>query len=371
MVLTRLKLEKFRNYRREEIQFNLGTNILFGNNGQGKTNILESLYYLSLTKSFRTNNDQNLILNGENFFSIQGSFISDQGRKNSCMVSFSLTDGKHLNHNRQKIQKVADYIGTIPVVLLAPSDLDISQGGPQKRRQFLDIMLSQSSKLYLHHLLQYRRSLRQRNFLLQKENKTREELHAWEDALIENGSIIVSKRLEALEHLEVLVKEYYRTMSGTDEKIKMVYQSSIPSKQPNELEEIYRAAMGKNFEKDVEIQTTSVGPHRDDILFLKDGKVLRWLGSQGEHKTFIISLKMAEFGYLQNIQKEPPMLLFDDIFGELDAGRITNLIKSVTNVGQVFITTTSPHFFHKVEEWNVNTHFYEIEGGTVKIKESA
>ncbi len=368
MVLLYVKLYNFRNYRQEDIAFQPGTNILYGKNGQGKTNILESLYYLALTKSFRTNNDQNLILKQENFFRIQGDFVSNQGKKNSSSISYSLKEGKRLSFNQRKVQKFTDYIGTVPVVLLAPSDLEISLGGPHKRRQFLDIMLSQSSKLYLHHLLQYRRSLKQRNALLQQERLDRNELLAWEDSLVNNGSALIIKRLEAIEKLDELIKQNFQQITRESEKVKTLYQSSIPYKSSHEISNSFRIELNKNVEKDLELKSTSIGPHRDDILFLINGQPLRWIGSQGEHKTFIISLKMAEYHYLQSMQNDLPLLLFDDIFAELDADRITHMIESLKKIGQVFITTTSPNFFNKIKQWEEETSFYEIEQGRVTEK---
>ncbi|UCF64308.1 MAG: DNA replication/repair protein RecF [bacterium] len=370
MVLKKLKLVNFRNYVDEEIVFNHGINILFGQNGQGKTNILESLYYLGLTKSFRTNNDQNLILNNAPFFRIEGEFSTDVKRKVVVSLALSLSEGKRLKVNQQKILKFSDYIGTVPLVLLAPSDLDISQGGPHRRRQFLDIMLSQSSRLYLHHLLQYRRSLKQRNLLLQAEGMSDPPaLEAWEEALIQHGIVLIEKREEAVRQIDEMVKTYYGRLSGKTDKVKIVYQSSLNINGPDSRPEGYRQAMTRNREKDRQLQTTRVGPHRDDMLFLINGKPLRWMGSQGEHKTFIIALRMAEYQYLQTVRESLPLLLFDDIFGELDGSRIGNMIESLSRIGQVFITTTSPDFFGKVENWQGETSFYEIVNGKVSARE--
>jgi DNA replication and repair protein RecF len=370
MVLKKLKLVNFRNYAKQEIAFHPGLNILFGQNGQGKTNILESLYYLALTKSFRTNTDQNLVLNNTQFFRIEGDFSTDRNRKLISSLSFSGTQGKQLKLNNQKVPKFSDYIGTIPLVLLAPSDLEITQGGPYQRRKFLDIMLSQSSKLYLYHLLQYRRALKQRNLILQDgEEIDKATLESWEATLIQHGTILVEKRREAIAELDSMVKQFYVKLSGKEDKVKIVYQTSIAVQNEKTLSEEYEQAMTQNRERDQQLQTTGIGPHRDDILFLINGKSLRWMGSQGEQKTFIISLKMSEYQYLQETRNNLPLLLFDDIFGELDANRIGNMIQSLSQIGQVFITTTSPHFFGKVENWQDDSSFYEIVNGEVLAKE--
>ncbi len=307
MNLTALKLVNFRNYREVQIDFNAGTNVLFGKNGQGKTNILESVYYLALTKSFRNSSDQNLILYNENFFRIQGEFQTSQGRQGSTAIAYSTSEGKRLTHNRQRIQKFSDYIGTIPVVLLAPSDLQVSQGSPQLRRQFLDIMLSQASQLYLHHLVQYRRSLKQRNSLLQTEEQEPALLHSWEEALVQNGTVLIRKRLEAVAELDEIVKSHYRQLSGTADKTKIVYRSPVSLKSSEQIADSFREKLAGSRERDFHLGTTTVGPHRDDMLFLINGKPLRVVGSQGEHKTFVISLKMAEFRFLKNSQQEAPV----------------------------------------------------------------
>lgn len=369
MILERLKLVNFRNYQQADVNFRPGTNVLFGKNGQGKTNILESIYYLALTKSFRSSYDQNLVSYNQNFFRIQGDFKTSQGRNHRSSLAYSSTEGKRLIYNGQRIQKFADYIGRIPIVLLAPSDLQISQSGPHQRRQFLDIMLSQASQLYLHHLLEYRRSLRQRNTVLQSDSTNMNLLQSWEKALMKHGSPIIQKRLEAVEQLSHVVKEHYRELSGETDNVKIVYQSSVSLKAKENIETAYEKEFEKNREKDLTLETTTLGPHRDDILFLINGKPLRGVGSQGEHKTFVISLKMAEFGFLKNVNQEPPILLFDDIFGELDAGRITNMIRTLSKIGQVFLTTTSANFFEKVNEWEPETCFFGINNGTINFDE--
>ncbi len=371
MILLQLKLVNFRNYALAETNFHPGINVLFGKNGQGKTNILESIYYLALTKSFRTSSDQNLILNKENYFRIQANLQTVQGRPHTNAIAYSLSDGKRLTHNGQRVDRFADYIGSTPVVMLAPSDLEVSQSGPHHRRQFLDIMLSQASKLYLHHLLQYRRSLKQRNTLLQDTEPDHNLLKSWEEALVQHGSILIQKRLEAIETLDAAVKTNYLHLSGGSDKVKIVYQSSVPLKGQDSIEQLYRQAIDKARGKDFQLGTTTVGPHRDDMLFLINGKPLRAVGSQGEHKTFVISLKMGEFDFLRNIRSESPLLLFDDIFGELDSGRISNMIDTLSKIGQVFITTTSSNFFGKVDKWTQDTHFYQIEEGSITAQGAA
>jgi DNA replication and repair protein RecF len=310
-----------------------------------------------------------LILNTENYFRIEGEFSTKQGRKLSSSIAYSPPNGKRLNLNNQNVPKFADYIGTIPLVLLAPSDLEISQAGPHRRRQFLDIMLSQASQLYLHNLLQYRRAQRQRNLLLQQEHMDENEIFAWDEALVQHGSALIEKRIETIRELDERVKYFYQKLSGSEDKVKLIYQASFNLKNTMKMEEAFLAGLQHSASKDRQTGTTSIGPHRDEVLFLINGKPLRWMGSQGEHKTFIIALKMAEYEYLKSNQKNLPLLLFDDIFGELDQNRIINMIRALNEIGQVFITTTSPNFFSKVEKWSNDTSFYEIQSGQVNRRD--
>lgn len=366
MVLQELQLTNFRNYTKTLIQFNSGINILFGKNGQGKTNLLESIYYLALTKSFRTGNDRTLVRTNAEFFRIQGEFRTIQGRLWQSAIAYSPAQGKRLVVNGEKIQKFSEYIGSLPVVILAPSDLEITQAGPARRRKFLDIMLSQSARLYLHHLVEYRRALKQRNLLLQAGNPDDRLLDSWDEALIGNGVVLMEKRLQAVRALDEMVKLHYRELSGTDDRVKMIYRSSVELNKEPSPEQIFREALRRNRTKDAVLGVTTVGPHRDDLLFLINGKPLRSVGSQGEHKTFVIALKMAELEYLRKMHAETPVLLFDDIFGELDEGRISNMIGSLASLGQVFVTTTSPDFFGKAGAWTADTHFYRIEQGQIE-----
>ncbi|MFQ5584084.1 MAG: DNA replication/repair protein RecF, partial [Calditrichia bacterium] len=212
MLLKHLVLSDFRNYPNLEVYFFDGIHILHGENGAGKTNILEAIYYLALTKSFRTNTDKHLIFNKASMFRIQGEFELTQGRLFNSSIAYSLAGGKRLVVNSQKIAKFSDYIGEIPAVLLAPSDLQLSQGAPYLRRRFIDVLLCQSHKLYLHHLVQYNRSLRQRNQLLQAESVDEKLLESWDENLVTNGAEIIRKRQSTVESLSGIVREYYQSL---------------------------------------------------------------------------------------------------------------------------------------------------------------
>ena len=363
MKLIALRLFHFRNYGELNQTFSDGVNILYGPNGTGKTNILEAIYYLAITRSFRTKVDRYLIQFQQEMFRIQGVLQNDQGKEFHTTIAYSLREGKRLTIDQQRVSRFTDYIGEIPIVLLCPDDLAISQGSPQQRRRFLDILLSQSSKNYLHHLVEYRRCLKQRNALLQREEPNLDLIISWEEGLIQHGVPLIQKRREAVHILSDQVKNIYSALSQSGDKAKMIYQSTVPGTSEEELTEKYRQLFSEKRQQELELGITLIGPHRDDMLFLINGKPLRQYASQGEHKTFVVALKMAEYAFLQAQKSQSPILLFDDIFGELDAQRISQMLTYLGSIGQVFVTTTSPDFFHKVEKPTIPITYYAVKGG--------
>ncbi len=371
MQLMKLSLFQFRNYQEAEIHFSQGVHILYGKNGAGKTSILESIFYLALTRSFRSSKDYYLIQNSRDMFRLQGEFSTETGNKWRCSIAYSTTEGKRLLVDGQRVHRFADYIGEVPIVMLAPSDLQIVQAGPGLRRRFLDILLSQSSKIYLHHLMQYKRSLKQRNQLLQTgKNVTAQDLEPWEETLVLNGAEIIRRRQEALSVLSELAGEYYRELSQTGDRVELVYRSDVLPGDADETAAVYRRQFDKKRQKEILQRTTLIGPHRDDVAFLLNGKSMRSFASQGEQKTMVVALKLAEFHYLQQQSQKAPILLFDDIFGELDAERIQHLLRQLGNIGQVFVTTTSRNFFDKIPKQEYPTHYYHVRDGKIEFQEN-
>ena len=368
MQLARLSLLNFRNYREANIHFFDGVHVIYGENGAGKTTILEAIHYLALTKSFRTAVDKHLIFDKEKMFRIQGDFTNRQGQAIHTTIAYSRDSGKHLTANGQKLQKFSEYIGEVPVVLLHPADLSLSQGSPQQRRRFLDILLSQSSKLYLHHLIQYNRSLKQRNQLLLKSQEAPLDpqlLISWEENLIHHGAEIIRKRQESVVRLSELVKSFYGQLSRKADQIKIIYQRSVPEQKGEDLHDTYRRLFAEKRSREQAYGSTIIGPHRDDLLFLINGRPAKAYASQGEHKTFVIALKLGEFQHLEQQRDQAPILLFDDIFGELDAGRIEEMLNQLSDIGQVFVTTTSRNFFDKISHFKHTTHYYAVQNGTI------
>ncbi|RMG68378.1 MAG: DNA replication/repair protein RecF [Calditrichaeota bacterium] len=368
MQLKRLKLTDFRNYAQATIDLFSGVHIFYGKNGAGKTNILEAVYYLALTKSFRTAQDRHLIRYHQQMFRVEGDLINDQGQAFHCAIAYALQQGKRLTVNGQRIERFTEYIGEIPVVLLHPADLMLSQGGPANRRRFLDVLLCQSSRIYLHHLAQYNRALKQRNQLLQSEAVDGATLEAWDVQLAEHGAELMQRRQAALQELSETVASLYAELSQSPAKVKLVYRSSVPGGGEASPKEAFLAGLSGHRAADLQLGYTSLGPHRDDVLFLINGKPFRTYASQGEHKTLIVALKLAEYQFLKKHVARQPILLFDDLFGELDAQRIAQMLTYLEKIGQVLVTTTSRNFFDKVNLNQLPVHSYRVAQGTVQLE---
>ena len=346
MVLTELEIENFRVFPYLQTKFSQGINIISGLNGQGKTSILESIYYLALTKSFRTTNDNQVISYNKTHFSIKSNFNSEESDRKSIRIFHSSSEGKHLFINKKEVLKFSEYIGTVPCVILTPDDLKLTLGGPSERRKFLDILISQVSPVYLEDLRIYRRALLQKNALLGIEDKViiERQISTWNEKLVEHGSSIIYHRLEFIDFLNRSLSEYYNKISTHHDQINVIYQSSIGHKHSpsdrDQIKERFEKKLHLIFNHEIERKKSLIGPHRDDIHFFKDNNTFRDFCSQGENKTLVIALKFLEWEYITKERHIKPILLLDDIFGELDEIRIQGLLNFLEVIGQAYITTT-------------------------------
>jgi DNA replication and repair protein RecF len=346
MVFRDLEIENFRNFSNLKINFADGINIISGMNGQGKTSILESLYYLALTKSFRTSNDNHVVAYQKDNFNIISIIHSEEDISKKIRLYYSVNEGKHLFVNKKEINKFSDYIGLIPCVILTLDDLRLTMGGPQERRRFLDILISQISPVYLEDLKIYRRSLQQRNALLTHHDKSDviKQIPIWNEQLIKHGAKIIQQRLKFCEFLNLNLSNYYNDISGSGDIINVSYKSSVNenlyNKDQKRIQNLYERKLEIVFDYEFEKKISAVGPHRDDLNFKKEGKLFKNFCSQGENKTLVIALKFLEWEYISQERKVPPVLLLDDIFGELDDHRMHGLLNFLERIGQAFITTT-------------------------------
>jgi DNA replication and repair protein RecF len=342
MILKELEIENFRLFPYLKIEFSDGINIISGLNGQGKTSILESIYYLALTKSFRTSNDNHVISYNNDHFNIKSDFSSGESDKKNIRIYHSHLEGKHLFVNKKEVLKFSEYIGTVPCVTLTLDNLKLTLGGPLERRRFLDILISQISPVYLGDLKMYKRTVLQRNTLLSKENKSeiKNQIHIWNEKMVEHGSRIILQRLEFIDFLNEHLSDYYNQISQSRDNIVVEYKSSLGDFYRDKLPAKFHKKLNLVFEYEFERKKSVIGPHRDDVQFFKQDKVFRDYCSQGENKTLVIALKFLEWEYISKERHIKPILLLDDIFGELDEIRMQGLLDFLEKIGQAYITTT-------------------------------
>jgi DNA replication and repair protein RecF len=333
MYIEKLSLTHFRNYEELLINLDKSINLFIGDNAQGKTNILESIYLCSTARSHRTTQEKEVIK-----WSEEGAHISLViNKKNlSDQIDFHITQkGKTILVNKLPVKKLGDLFGLLMVVMFSPEDLQLVKKSPKERRRFLDLELCQIDKLYYHALRQYHKALKQRNNLLKdfkKYNTDRNFLEIWDEQLLEYGHELIQKRIQFIENLNEIAKQIHFEISGEKEDLEVVYE-------PNVKLEDYSNKLKKNQEKDILTATTSIGPHRDDLKFLINKKDVKIFGSQGQQRTVVLYLKLAELKLIEIKTSENPILLLDDVLSELDTHRQEYLFNYTKNI-QTLITGT-------------------------------
>lgn len=342
MFLKYLQLTNFRLHRNSLLHFSEGLNYIIGGNGQGKTTILEAIYYASTTKSF-IGSDSEVVTFNENFFEIKAN-IQDMISDTVIIRYDKFQNRKFYSLNGKLISSPQEIVGKYPVVLLSPIDSKITEELPQERRKFVDSVISQISINYLKNLLEYKRILKQRASLLaeMKENKSNnffEELEVWNEKLIEVGSKLILARKEFIEEFNEYVKKVYQQIMKGQEEPLIVYET-INFNSEAELVQKFRDELEKKREAELRRAMNLVGPHKDEFRFLINGIELRVYGSQGQHKTFQVALRFAEYFYLKHKVNKNPFFLLDDVFGELDQYRSRKISEHLSELGQTFITLT-------------------------------
>jgi len=346
MKLTNLQLQNFRNYESIQLEFTDGVHVFIGENAQGKTNLMESIYALAMTKSHRTTNDKELIGWNKEFATIKGT-VEKTATKTNLELQFS-KKGKIAKVNYLEQKRLSSYLGNLNVILFAPENLTLVKGSPQNRRKFVDMELGQMSSLYLYDLVEYNRVLKQRNTYLKqlaiKKKQPDEYLDVLSEMLSELASKIVFHRLDFMKQLEALAIPIHDQLSLGREKFSVSYQATIPLEDgltPSQMKEIYMNQFKKNQTREADQATTLIGPHRDDLIFYLNEVPVQTYGSQGQQRSTVLSLKLAEIELMKLSTGEYPLLLLDDVLSELDDDRQTHLIKAIENKVQTFITTTS------------------------------
>ncbi len=346
MYLKSISLFNYKNFSEASFEMDHKINCFVGKNGVGKTNVLDAIYQLSYGKSYFNPLAVQNIKHDEDFFVIDGAFEIKE-RKEQIVCSLKRNQKKILKRNGKLYEKFSDHIGLIPLVIISPADRDLIVEGSETRRKFMDTVISQSDSSYLQHLIQYQKTLQQRNALLKYfalnhvfENET---LSIYNEQLHRLGHAIFEKRTQFLVEFIPIFNHHHQAITGAEETVQLVYESQLHEKELQQLLE-------ENISKDRLLNYTSVGIHKDDLSFEIDHYPIKKFGSQGQQKTFLIALKLAQFEFIKKQCGEKPILLFDDIFDKLDEFRVSKIVAMVNNdeFGQLFISDTHPDRTEKI-----------------------
>lgn len=332
MYLKKLVLINFKNIAQAEITLSERLNCFVGDNGAGKTNVLDAVYYLSMSKSALTMTDGQSVRHGEDFFVVEGTYAGDSGSNDTVNCSFLRRSGKVLKLNGKEYDRMADHVGRFPVVMVSPQDSVLITDAAEERRRYLNAFLSQLDRDYLASLMRYNAVLAERNRFL-KSSSDEQMLQIYDMQLADHAARIYERRRDIIERMRPLVAEFYRQLSGDREQVEIEYRSELASASMGEL-------LLASRERDIVNGFTTSGVHRDDMSLRIGGYPLRKYGSQGQQKSFLMSLKLAQYRILAEVCGERPLLLLDDLFDKLDTSRVENLLTLVAGdgFGQIFIT---------------------------------
>jgi DNA replication and repair protein RecF len=364
MYLRKLSLTNFKNYTDAELEFSPRINCFVGNNGVGKTNILDAIHYLSLTKSFFNNIDSISIHHGEDYFIINGTFVRD-GEEDQIYCAFQKQKQKVLKKNGKEYQRLSEHIGKFPVVMISPADSSLVSEGSEERRKFLNKIISQYDAGYLDSVLKYSKALQNRNRLLKdfrlSGNFDNDSLVIWDSQLVKYGTTVYNERKNLVDELIPVFQEHYSLISSEKEKVRLTYRSHLS-------EGNYMEALVNSLSKDRFLEYTTTGIHKDDLLLEMNGHSVRSLGSQGQQKSYLVALKLAKFDYIKRRSGISPILLLDDIFDKFDADRVEQIIRLVGNhrFGQIFITDTHQSRLHEIlSSHNTDYKLFRINNNSV------
>ena len=364
-----LKLRNFRNHAEKEIEWAPQFNIITGPNGVGKTNILDAIHLLCMSRSFVTSTDRVLPLHGEQWFELEGKFESAARSEFSLKSFYSTHEGKTFFVNDSPLERLSDLIGRVPVVVMSPEDRKLTAEGPLERRSFLDGFIAQISQEYLQNLLLYRRIRRQRSTLLQQESlrgeMLRSALEPWNVQLADVGGKIIATRASVLDRFSGYLEEHFKALTQLSLRPHFSYKTFIPIEAGIEAKEVSAqmlVALDEAFEKEQERRQSLIGPHRDELIFYLDDIELRKYGSQGQHRLFTIALKLAQSFYYQDQSDDQPILLMDDVFGNLDTEKIRTLVQILERQGgQIFITHASGKALREAADFSMDQSvWYEL-----------
>ncbi len=365
MYLEHLSLLNFKNIEQAQFDFVAGINGLVGDNGAGKSNVLDAIYFLSMCKSMLQLTDGQSVRHGEEFFVADGRYASSNDRTDviSCTYSKQRSAGKIMKRNGKEYERLSDHVGFIPIVVVSPYDTALISDSAEERRRFLNQLISQFDPIYLNALIRYNALLLQRNKVL-KCGGDESMLVLYDQQMAPYAQTIERVRRESVEELLPLVCRYYEVLSGGRESVAIGYRSQLSG------EASFEELMLQSRQRDVVNGYSTVGVHRDDLLFtIDDGQALRKFGSQGQQKSFLVALKLAQYQLMSRVKGEHPILLLDDLFDKLDRGRVEQLIKLVAgdDFGQIFISDCNKERLGQVlDKADVEYNIFEIERGAVR-----
>ncbi|BAY85386.1 DNA replication and repair protein RecF [Calothrix parasitica NIES-267] len=376
MFLKTLSLRHFRNYQEQMVEFTAPKTILVGNNAQGKSNLLEAVELLATLRSHRTSRDKDLVKDEESLASISGS-LKREFAVSELILTLRRNGRRTVNLNNENLRRQMDFLGVLNAVEFSSLDLDLVRGGPENRRRWLDTLLIQLEPVYAHILQQYQKVLRQRNAFLKsnsealQEKSVQSQLALWDTQLVITGTRVIRRRERAIQRLAPIAKLWHSNISASTEHLQINYAPNIPLSETHQ-GEVQQAFLDKIQQRTVAEMhqgTTLVGPHRDEVELIINDTPARQYGSQGQQRTLVLALKLAELQLIEEVVGEPPLLLLDDVLAELDPSRQNQLLDAIQDRFQTLITTT--HLGSFDSQWLNSSQILTVSGGQLSAKVAA
>ena len=366
MILSRLSIVNFKNIVQADLNFSPNINCFLGNNGMGKSNLLDAIYYLSFCKSYTRNPDSQNIRHGEDFFVIQGYYERNDNEE-ELYCGIKRRQKKTFKRNKKEYSRLSDHIGFAPLVMAAPSDHELILGGSEERRKFIDLVISQFDKQYLNTLIRYNKALEQRNALLRQECTDEMLYEIWEQQMDSTAAEIYNSRSHFLESFIPVFRRFYSEISSQNESADLIYTSHLA-------ESPLLPQLKSTRQRGLILGYTSRGIHRDDMEMMLGDYPMKRIGSQGQCKTYLIALKLAQYDFLQGQGETAPILLLDDIFDKLDTERVKQIIKLVSSdhFGQIFITDTNRKYLDEIIQFiGSQYHIFAVNRGEFTLLEES
>ena len=369
MWLKRISILNYKNLEQVELAFSHKMNCIIGKNGMGKTNLMDAVYYLSFCKSSTNPIDSQNIRHEQDFFVIQGFYETDDGEPEEVYCGLKRRQKKQFKRNKKEYTRLSDHIGLIPLVMVSPADSLLIAGGSEERRRFMDVVISQFDREYLDALIRYNKALAQRNTLLKSEAEPEDALmEVWEEMMASAGETVYRKRLAFIEEFIPIFQSYYSYISQDREQVSLTYQSHVA-------EGDLLALLRESRQRDRIMGYSLKGVHKDDLVMLLGDFPIKREGSQGQNKTYLIALKLAQFEFLKRTgSRTTPLVLLDDIFDKLDASRVEQIVKLVAgdNFGQIFITDTNRDHLDKIlRKIEGDYKLFEVDNGEMSERKEA